>query len=74
MQTCSMGYFISSLAQTATQSAGQAAIPSLMPVGSPLLQARNFAVFTGVQAGAALAIKKLRNGKEDVWGACVSSA
>lgn len=36
---------------------------------SPLLQARNFAVMTGVNAGAALAIKHARGGVEDVRGA-----
>lgn len=36
---------------------------------SPLVQARNFAVMTGVNAGAALAIKHARGGVEDVRGA-----
>ena len=36
---------------------------------SPLVQARNFAVMTGVNAGAAMAIKHARGGKDDVRGA-----
>ena len=36
--------------------------------GGPWGQARNLAVFTGVNAGLSLAIKKARGGKEDVWG------
>lgn len=40
-----------------------------MQTMSPLAQARNFAVMTGVNAGAAMAIKHARGGKEDVRGA-----
>ena len=36
---------------------------------SPWVQARNFAVMTGVNAGATMAIKHARGGKEDVRGA-----
>jgi hypothetical protein len=36
--------------------------------GGPWGQARNLGVFTGVNAGLTLAIKKARGGKEDVWG------
>lgn len=36
---------------------------------SPMVQARNFAVMTGVNAGAAMAIKHARGGKDDVRGA-----
>ena len=45
-----------------------------MQTQSPLVQARNFAVMTGVQAGLSLAIKHARGGVEDVRGACVPSA
>lgn len=38
--------------------------------GGPWGQARNLGVFTGVNAGLSLAIKKARGGKEDVWGRC----
>lgn len=38
--------------------------------GGPMGQARNLAVFTGVNAGLSLAIKKARGGKDDVWGRC----
>ncbi len=34
-------------------------------------QARNFAVMTGVNSGLSLAVKKYRNGVDDVRGACV---
>ncbi len=40
-----------------------------MQTQTPLIQARNFAVMTGVNAGAALAIKHARGGKEDVRSA-----
>lgn len=36
--------------------------------GGPWGQAKNLGVFTGVNAGLSLAIKKARGGKEDVWG------
>lgn len=36
--------------------------------GGPWGQARNLGVFTGVNAGLTLAIKKARGGKDDVWG------
>ncbi len=36
--------------------------------GGPWGQARNLGVMTGVNAGLSLAIKKARDGKEDVWG------
>jgi hypothetical protein len=36
--------------------------------GGPWQQARNLGVMTGVNAALSLAIKKARNGKEDVWG------
>lgn len=37
--------------------------------GGPWVQARNLGVLTGVNAALTMAIKKARNGKEDVWGA-----
>eukprot|EP00877_Chromochloris_zofingiensis_P002876 jgi/Chrzof1/1258/Cz01g46180.t1 len=36
--------------------------------GGPWGQAKNLGVMTGVNAGLNVAIKKLRGGKEDVWG------
>ncbi len=38
--------------------------------GGPWVQARNFAVLTGVGAGLTVAIKRIR-GKEDVYSTCV---
>jgi hypothetical protein len=34
--------------------------------GGPLMQARNFAVMTGVNAGITCAMKRARGGKEDL--------
>lgn len=36
--------------------------------GGPWQQARNLSVMTGMNAALSLAIKRARNGKEDVWG------
>lgn len=41
-----------------------------LQAGGPLVQARNFAVMTGVNAGLAALCKRYR-GKEDVYGTCV---
>ena len=38
--------------------------------GGPWVQARNFAVLTGVGAGLTVALKRIR-GKEDVYSTCV---
>lgn len=38
--------------------------------GGPLVQARNFAVMTGVNAGISCVMKRLR-GKEDVQSRCL---
>ncbi len=45
--------------------------PNPLSQGGPAAQARNFAVITGTQAGLSLAIKKVRNGKDDVQTAYV---
>ena len=39
-----------------------------MNAGGPLVQARNFAVMTGVNAGLSLAVKRYRGGIEDARG------
>ena len=41
---------------------------SAIQSGGPLVQARNFAVMTGVNAGLSLAVKRYRGGVEDVKG------
>ena len=46
---------------------------SMMMNQSPLIMARNFAVLTGSNAGLTAAIKKMRNGKDDVQGAMMAS-
>jgi hypothetical protein len=40
-----------------------------LQTGGPWQQARNLGALTGVNAAMTLAIKKARNGKEDVYGA-----
>jgi hypothetical protein len=40
-----------------------------LQAGGPWAQARNLGVLTGVNAALSAAIKKARNGKEDVYGA-----
>jgi hypothetical protein len=40
-----------------------------MQMAGPWVQARNFAVMTGVNAGLTLAVKKYRGGVEDAKGA-----
>ncbi|GFR40939.1 hypothetical protein Agub_g1599 [Astrephomene gubernaculifera] len=66
-----LGYMFGSIsAMDPTQAAGAgpkpAALESMVKAG-PLGSARNLAALTGVQAAANLAIKKARNGKEDVY-------
>jgi len=48
--------------------AGANAQLAALQKGGPWGQAKNLSVFTGVNAGLSLAIKKARGGKEDVWG------
>merc|ERR1712087_134322 len=50
---------------------GQAGMSTMM--GGPMVQARNFAVMTGVHALISTSIKKLRNGVEDVKGNMAAS-
>ena len=49
----------------------QAGMSTMM--GGPMVQARNFAVMTGVHACISTSIKKLRNGVEDVKGNMAAS-
>lgn len=53
------------------QAAAANAAKSPLGAGGPFVQARNFAVMTGVNSGLSLAVKKARKGKEDVQTACV---
>eukprot|EP01023_Acetabularia_acetabulum_P066346 TRINITY_DN8951_c0_g4_i1.p1 TRINITY_DN8951_c0_g4~~TRINITY_DN8951_c0_g4_i1.p1 ORF type:complete len:243 (+),score=56.52 TRINITY_DN8951_c0_g4_i1:123-851(+) len=46
----------------------------MMNKGGPLIQARNFAVLLGVQSGMALAIKRARKGKEDIYNTVAAAA
>ena len=46
---------------------------SMMMNASPLIMARNFGVLTGTNAGLTAALKKIRNGKDDVQGAMMAS-
>ena len=72
-----IGYLLGSFSafdpsQNANTAAGQSpeltAQLTALQKGGPWGQARNLGVFTGVNAGLNLAIKKARGGKEDVWG------
>jgi hypothetical protein len=72
-----IGYLLgsfSSLDPTQSQGAAGGQNPQVsaqlaaLQKGGPWGQARNLGVFTGVNAGLTLVIKKARGGKEDVWG------
>jgi hypothetical protein len=68
-----IGYLLGSFSLDPAAAGGagaNAANPQLAALqkGGPWGQAKNLAVFTGVNAGLSLAIKKSRGGKEDVWG------
>jgi membrane protein YqaA with SNARE-associated domain len=69
-----IGYLLGSFTLDPQAAQGQNASPQMsqqlaaLQKGGPWGQARNLGVFTGVNAGLSLAIKKARGGKEDVWG------
>lgn len=66
-----IGYLLGSFSSLdPSQNPNAASNPQLAALqkGGPWGQARNLGVFTGVNAGLSLAIKKARGGKEDVWG------
>lgn len=70
-----IGYLLGSFSSLdPTQNPNSASNPQVsaqlaaLQKGGPWGQARNLGVFTGVNAGLTLAIKKARGGKEDVWG------
>ncbi|KAG2499882.1 hypothetical protein HYH03_002171 [Edaphochlamys debaryana] len=73
-----LGYMFGSISMMdptqngAAKPAGPAALDSMMKAG-PWGTARNLAALTGVQAAATVAIKKARNGKEDVYSAMGAS-
>lgn len=46
---------------------GMATALKAMQTATPLQQAKNLGVLVGMNAALSLAIKKARNGKEDVW-------
>jgi hypothetical protein len=68
------GYLLGSMSNMDPSGAGADANPALstqlkaLNAGGPWGQARNLAALMGTNAGLTLAIKKIRNGKEDVWG------
>lgn len=68
---------ISSSLPTQTNGVNPQAMASLKQAqaftGGPLLQARNFAVMTGVNAGITCAMKRLRGGVEDVQTSMVAA-
>jgi hypothetical protein len=65
-----IGYLLGSFSFNDPNNPNAGANPQLAALqkGGPWGQARNLGVMTGVNAGLALAIKKYRGGKEDVWG------
>lgn len=69
-----IGYLLGSFSNVDPNSGNAANNPQVsaqlaaLQKGGPWGQARNLGVFTGVNAGLSLAIKKARGGKEDVWG------
>lgn len=72
VQGMAIGYLLGSVSAMSPPDPKVAATnPQLaaLSAGGPWGQARNLGVLTGVNAGLSLAIKKARNGKEDVWGA-----
>lgn len=78
VQGGAVGYLfgsISKLDPAQSNPAMQAQNPAFaqMSKAGPWGQAKNIAALVGVQAAAALAIKKARNGKEDVYGAMGAS-
>lgn len=75
VQGAFIGYLLGSMTSMDPGPAATEANPALatqlkaLQQGGPWAQARNLGVLTGVNAALTLAIKKARNGKEDVWGA-----
>ncbi|KXZ56760.1 hypothetical protein GPECTOR_1g685 [Gonium pectorale] len=72
-----LGYMFGSISamdptQNGAPKPANPALDSMMKAG-PWGTARNLAALTGVQAAASLAIKKARNGKEDVYNAMGAS-
>ncbi|KAL4854531.1 Chloroplastic import inner membrane translocase subunit HP30-2 [Chlorella vulgaris] len=56
-----------------TATAGGAAMPpGMLSMGGPLVQARNFMVMTGVNAGVLAVAKRLRGGRDDVNNQIIS--
>lgn len=55
------------------QSGEMAKQMAALQAGGPLVQARNFAVMTGVNAGIATACRKARGGVEDVYGTMIAA-
>ncbi|KAI8475908.1 MAG: hypothetical protein J3K34DRAFT_17793 [Monoraphidium minutum] len=72
-----IGYLLGSFSMDPASQSGSnpqvSAQLAALQKGGPWGQARNLGVFTGVNAGASLAIKKARGGKEDVWGSMAAS-
>ncbi len=46
--------------------------PGMLSMGGPLVQARNFMVMTGVNAGVLAVAKRLRGGRDDVNNQIIS--
>jgi hypothetical protein len=70
-----IGYLLGQMTSMDPNAAAKDTNPALaqqlkvLQAGGPWAQARNLGVLTGVNAALNVAIKKARNGKDDVWGA-----
>ncbi|RVW41280.1 hypothetical protein CK203_085172 [Vitis vinifera] len=64
-QGAAIGAFMGTLTNDATSAIPTPPQANLSSCGGPLVQARNFAVMTGVNAGISCVMKRIR-GKEDV--------
>mmetsp|Transcript_16661 Transcript_16661/g.41757 ORF Transcript_16661/g.41757 Transcript_16661/m.41757 type:complete len:250 (-) Transcript_16661:320-1069(-) len=68
-----LGGVLGSMSQNPNQAANNPMLAASTMTGGPLIQARNFAVLTGVNAGLGAVIKRARGGVEDVKGAMGAS-
>ena len=73
VQGGALGYFMGMLMQSSAESLKQNGggvnpmMAQMQGQASPLMQARGLAALCGVSSGISAALKKIRNGKEDVW-------
>eukprot|EP00798_Chlamydomonas_sp_ICE-L_P012177 gene12177-15297_t len=73
VQGLAIGYMLGSVSAMDPNAANAAPGLAAMQTGGPVQQAINLGTLTGVNAGLSCAIKRMREGKEDVWGAMAAS-